>query len=180
MLRECLEGVLTMISVLWRQIEALGVRVLGWVGFPPIVARQLIRFGVVGICAASTYIFTTALIVEVFGQSIVTSAIIAFFFGGLVSYAGNAVWSFEARPTLGNAARFSTVQSIGMLINIVIALIGERIDAGYLAVTLTVQIVVPAFNFICHRLVTFARRASSDAARQDSMLTEKRLPSQKP
>lgn len=148
-------------SELWRRIEALGTSILGWVGFPPVMARQLIRFGITGVSAASVYVSTTALLVEKFGQSILVSTVIAFFIGGAVSYVGNALWSFEARPTLSNAARFTAVQGAGLVINIIVASISENTGIGYLIVTFTVVAAVPVFNFVCHRLITFAVRAAS-------------------
>lgn len=145
-----------MIGALWHKSETFGVRVLAWFGCSAAMARQLIRFGVVGVCAAAVYVCTMALVVEAIGWSMVTGAVVAFVAGTAVSYAGNALWSFQARLTLGNAARFTTVTAAGMLVNVAIAWIGESLGAGYLFVSLAVMMVVPLFNFAGHHLVTFA------------------------
>lgn len=144
-----------MIAALWLKAETLGVKILGWFGLPPALARQLIRFGVVGVCAAAVYVGTMALVVDVLGRSIVSGAVVAFVAGTVVSYAGNALWSFEARLTLGNAARFTAITVAGLVLNIAIAWAGERLGAGYLLVSLIVMVTVPIFNFVGHRLVTF-------------------------
>lgn len=145
-----------MIGALWHKSETVGVRILAWFGCSAAMARQVIRFGIVGVCAATVYVCTMALAVEAIGWSIVTGAVVAFVAGTAVSYAGNALWSFQAKLTLDNAARFLAVTAAGMLINVTIAWIGERLGAGYLLVSLTVMVVVPMFNFAGHRLVTFA------------------------
>jgi putative flippase GtrA len=144
-----------MIGSLWRQSEDFGSRVLVWFGCSAVTARQLIRFGVVGICAASVYVCAMALVVDAIGWSIVTGAVIAFVAGTAVSYAGNALWNFQTRLTPGNAVRFLAVTAAGMLVNVAIAWLGESLGAGYLLVSLMVMVVVPLFNFVGHRLVTF-------------------------
>lgn len=145
-----------MIGTLWHKSETFGVRVLAWFGCPAALASQMIRFGIVGVCAATVYVCTMALAVEAIGWSIVTAAVVAFIAGTAVSYAGNALWSFQAKLTLANAARFLAVTAAGMFVNVAIAWIGERLGAGYLLVSLTVMVVVPVFNFAGHRLVTFS------------------------
>jgi putative flippase GtrA len=159
-----LKSSLKAMAVAWHSAEAFGIRILGWVGFSPVTARQLIRFGVVGVCAAAVYVGVTALLVERLGQSILVGTVVAFVVGSAVSYAGNALWSFEAQPTPGNAASFAAVVLAGLLVNALIALTGEHLGVGYLVVNFTVLIVVPAFNFVGHRLVTFALRTTKPGA----------------
>lgn len=146
-----------MIKRLWAEIEALGHVVLGPLGFSATTRRQIIRFCVVGAFSVGTYVAVMSLLVVTFKTSIVTGSVFAFVIGTSVSYVGNALWSFDARPSPGNATRFLAVTSLGMLINIAIAWAGQRMGVGHLLVSAVVIVVVPTFNFIGHRLVTFAR-----------------------
>ena len=68
----------------------------------------------------------------------------------------NAHWSFGSRPTAAGT-RFFAVNTVGLLLNLVIALARERLGSHYLLISLAVLIVVPMFNFAGHRLITFAR-----------------------
>jgi len=143
--------------VLWDRLEGLGVRILGSLGLSAALARQLIRFFVVGAAAALTYLAVMALVVDGFGGRVLLGAFLAFVLATLVSFAGNALWSFGARPTAARAAMFFAVNTAGLLFNLLIAWTLERMGVHYLLISLTVLIVVPLFNFAGHRLITFAR-----------------------
>lgn len=141
----------------WRWLEGLGVRVLGWFGLSAGTATQLIRFVLVGLLAAVAYVAVMALVVDGLGGRVLLAAFLAFVFATFVSFVGNALWSFGARPTAANAARFFIVNTVGLLLNLLIAWAMERAGVHYLLISLTVLIVVPLFNFAGHRLITFAR-----------------------
>jgi putative flippase GtrA len=147
------------ILALWTWGENLGVRILGWFGCSPALARQMIRFGFVGVWASATYIGMMALMCDVLGTSIVFAAFCAFVVATAMSFAGNALWTFGAQPTAGNAAKFLTVTLMGLVLNLSIAWVMERMGAGYLMVSLVILLTVPLFNFIGHRLVTFGGRS---------------------
>lgn len=146
-----------MIKRLWHRFEELGVAFLGLLGVSTTTARQIVRFCVVGVFSVGTYVAVMSLMVDVLGTSIVIGSIFAFIIGTSVSYAGNAVWSFDARPSTRNATRFFVVVFLGMLLNMAIAWIGQRIGVSHLVVSAVVIVMVPTFNFIGHRLVTFSR-----------------------
>ena len=145
---------------LWSGAERFGVCLLGLAGISIITSKQLIRFGVVGICAATTYVAAMATMVGSFEQSIVLSTACAFIIGTSVSYTGNALWSFNAKLSRGNAFRFFAVTSLGFLLNIVIAWSLERLGLHYLEITAIALVVVPLFNFTGHRIVTFRTRGT--------------------
>ena len=81
----------------------------------------------------------------------------AFVIATAVSFVGNALWSFGARPTPGKAAWFFAINTIGLFLNMLIAWALERAHVHYLLISLTVLVVVPMFNFAGHRLFTFSR-----------------------
>jgi putative flippase GtrA len=145
------------LNALWGWLERLGVRILGWFGLAPDLARQLIRFFVVGVVAAIAYVAVMALVVDGLGGRVLWGAFFAFVFATLVSFVGNALWSFGARLTTGKAAMFFAVNTAGLGLNMLIAWLLERAGVHYLLISLTVLIVVPLFNFAGHRLITFAR-----------------------
>lgn len=136
----------------------MGVRILGAFGVSANTATQLVRFLLVGLLAAVAYLAVMALVVDGLGGRVLWAAFLAFVFATLVSFVGNALWSFGARPTAANAARFFIVNTVGLLLNLLIAWAMERAGVHYLLISLTVLIVVPLFNFAGHRLITFAPR----------------------
>jgi putative flippase GtrA len=142
---------------LWNWLEGLGVRILGWVGLSAETARQLIRFFAVGGGAAATYVAVMAIVVDGFGGRVLLGAFLAFLIATLVSFVGNALWSFGARLTPAKAAMFFAVNTVGLCLNMLIAWLLERAGVHYLLISLTVLVVVPLFNFAGHRLITFAR-----------------------
>ena len=135
------------------------MRLLGWVGMAPDLARQLIRFGVVGLGATAAYVGVMALMVDLLGRSILLGAFCAFVVATAVSYVGNALWSFGGALTASTAIKFWLITTIGLCLNLAIAWVLERMGAHYLVVSLVIVIVVPLFNFIGHRLVTFGGRS---------------------
>lgn len=143
--------------VVWNWLEGLGVRILGGFGLSAPLARQLIRFFAVGGLAALTYVAVMAIVVDGFGGRVLLGAFLAFVIATLVSFVGNALWSFGARLTTTKAAMFFTVNTVGLGLNMLIAWLLERAGVHYLLISLTVLIVVPLFNFAGHRLITFAR-----------------------
>jgi putative flippase GtrA len=145
------------VAGLWQWAEGLGMRVLSCLGLAPDLARQLIRFGIVGLVAAATYVGVMALVAGLLGQSILLGAFCAFVVATAVSCVGNALWSFGVALTASTAIKFWLITTIGLCLNLAIAGILERLGAHYLVVSLVILIVVPLFNFAGHRLVTFGR-----------------------
>ena len=141
----------------WRWLEGLGVRILGWVGLSAATATQLIRFVLVGLVAAVTYVAVMTLVVSGLHGTVLLGAFCAFILATAVSFIGNAIWSFGARPTAASAARFFMVNTVGLALNMLIAWVLERMGVHYLLISLAVLVIVPLFNFAGHRLVTFAR-----------------------
>ena len=144
---------------LWRWLEGLGVAILGWVGLSATTATQFIRFVLVGLVAAVAYVAVMAIVVDGFGGRVLLGAFLAFVLATFVSFLGNALWSFGARPTAGKAAMFFVVNGVGLVLNMLIAWLMERAGVHYLLISLTVLIVVPMFNFAGHRLITFSARS---------------------
>jgi putative flippase GtrA len=141
----------------WHWLEGIGVTILGWFGMAPVLARQLIRFVTVGLFAGVVYVGIMALMIDGMGTGVLVAAFFAFVIGTAVSFLGNALWSFEARPTADKAAMFFVINTTGLCLNMLIAWLMERAGIHYLLISLAVLIIVPLFNFAGHRLFTFSR-----------------------
>ncbi len=144
-------------SAWWLTLERLVVRLLTWLGMAKDLARQLLRFVVVGIIAAIVYVAIMALIVGGLGGTVLVAAFFAFVIGTAVSFIGNALWSFGVKPTTSNVAWFFAINTAGLCLNMLIAWVMEWAGVHYLLISLTVLVVVPMFNFAGHRLFTFSR-----------------------
>jgi putative flippase GtrA len=140
----------------WRRLEALAVALLGIVGFSPELARQLIRFIAVGLVAAAVYVAVMAVMVEGLRAGVLVAAFFAFVIATVVSFFGNALWSFGKQPTPGKALWFFAINTTGLGLNMLIAWALERAGAHWLLISLTVLVVVPLFNFAGHRIYTFS------------------------
>jgi putative flippase GtrA len=140
-----------------KELEALCIRMLGWAGLSETTARQLIRFVLVGLVAAAVYVAVMWLVVDKLGGRVLRGAFFAFVIATSVSFLGNALWSFDSRPTANKAAWFFAINTAGLGLNMLIAWLLERAGVHWLLISLTVLVVVPMFNFAGHRLITFAR-----------------------
>ena len=105
--------------------------------------------------AALVYVGIMALLIDGFGRGVLVAAFFAFVIGTAVSFLGNALWSFEARPTADRAVMFFAINTTGLGLNMLIAWLMERAGIHYLLISLTVLVVVPMFNFAGHRIFTF-------------------------
>jgi putative flippase GtrA len=141
----------------WQWLETLGVQILARFGLSLTTATQLIRFVLVGFVAGIVYLAIMAVVIDGFGAPVLLGAFLAFVIGTAMSFVGNALWSFGSRPTGGKAVWFFVINTIGLCLNMLIAWALERMNVHYLMIGLTVLIVVPMFNFVGHRLITFGR-----------------------
>lgn len=123
--------------------------------------RAIIFLGV-GIVSSLVYLATMSAAVELFGLSVPVAALLAFLTGTAVSYAGNTWLTFQAKSDAGTLTRFLIVVGIGMGLNQIIAYGLDRLGAHYLAIWLTVFIVIPAINFVGHSLFTYRERPVGD------------------
>ena len=144
-------------AALWLRLEAIALIVLGWLGVPAEMGRQLVRFIAVGLVAALAYVAVMAVMIDGIGARVLPAAFCAFVLATLVSFYGNALWSFGNKPTPGKAMWFFAVNTVGLILNMLIAWGLERAGVHYLLISLTVLVVVPLFNFAGHRLFTFSR-----------------------
>ncbi len=116
---------------------------------------RLARFVLVGIVTAAAYTAALALAMEILHADLLWAAVAAFAVGTVTSYVGNSLLTFRTRMTRANARRFLAVVLAGLGLNQLIAWTVETAGLNYLFLPLAVFVVVPAFNYIGHRLYSF-------------------------
>jgi len=89
------------------------------------------------------------------GLTILTSALIAFCTGTIISYIGNTLVTFRVPMSRTSFIKFSVVVLIGLGINQAIAYGLSQLGAHYILIAITVFIVVPIINFAGHSLFTY-------------------------
>jgi putative flippase GtrA len=128
------------------------------------LARQIFRFGVVGVAATVTHVAVAVTLIERVGTPVLAGNGLAFLVAVFVSYFGHHSWTF-ARDGFHDRhlPRFVTISLIGLALNQ--AIIFALVTLGglpYLVGVLVVVSVVPALTFVLSRswaFVEFRSRA---------------------
>lgn len=120
-------------------------------------ARRLVAFGVVGFASFCVYLALVALCVEA-GLMQVAGALVGFVGGTIVSFFGNCRFVFRTSPSAVVGGRFAATTAAGFGLNLALAWALTAMGFHYALMTLIIFIVVPGFNYIGHRLWTFADR----------------------
>lgn len=86
---------------------------------PRALIRELLQFGLIGLCAASVHFGIVVFLVEINHLQPLLANVVAFIFAFQVSYWGNRYWTFGASNTLHRVAlpRLFLVCSIGFMAN---------------------------------------------------------------
>lgn len=119
--------------------------------------RQVIRYGFVGILSTFAYMAIAMLLVYFFDTSLLVANIYAAFVPMLISYFGNAVWSFETRSEMRTFGKFCCVA----LFTLVVMVVGSRwiSQAGlppYLGIVI-IGVSLPVVSFLLQKLWVFER-----------------------
>lgn len=128
------------------------------------LSRQLLRFGIIGVCATITHAVALFLGVEVLGLSPVPANGAAFSLAVLVTFFGQSLWVFENLSFSGRrVTRFCLVAFTGLAANIAImALTVGTLNLHYWIGFSAVITVVPAVTFVVSKLWVF-RSSSPDS-----------------
>jgi putative flippase GtrA len=117
--------------------------------------RRLFWFGVTGIAAFTAYSAAMWVITSWGGLGQVPGAFVGFIVGTIVSYIGNLRLVFEKKPAVRNAVTFWIVTLFGLVVNVTLAYLLERLAFRPLSTVVIIFVTVPIFNYIGHRLWTF-------------------------
>jgi putative flippase GtrA len=120
--------------------------------------QQLIRFGIIGVCAASTHFLLLVFWVEVGKLQPLIANIIAFLIAFQVSYWGHRGWTFSGTTTTHRVAlpRLFLVCGVGFIANEGLYYIFlEILDLPYQLALIIVLAILPIANFILGKLWVF-------------------------
>ena len=123
--------------------------------------RRFARYIVVGLASTGTYFAVFVAMIELGGTAVWLAACGAFAAGTLLSYLGNALWTFGQRTSSASAARFLTVVAASFTVNLVIAAVLDALGVHYLIIFCVEAVALTLMNYAGHMLWTFAPRAGT-------------------
>lgn len=116
-----------------------------------LLGRRWLRFCIVGGAASLTYYFSGLFFVSLLGLPVLAGNALAFLAGFVVSYLGQALWTFQAQASHRTMLpRFAATQALGLGLNS--ALIWLLMHAGMsyeVAMWVAIAAVPVAVYFIC-------------------------------
>ena len=114
----------------------LARRVLGW---------RVARFALVGGAASLSYAILGLLFVQALAAPPVAGNALAYALSFIVSYAGQAMWTFRAGASHGRSLpRFAVAQSIGLAVNTAVVWLGLGLGLPYPLAMLAALLGAPA------------------------------------
>jgi putative flippase GtrA len=119
--------------------------------------KRLAAFGAVGFASFCVYLALVAVCVGA-GLGQIAGALVGFVGGTIVSFFGNCRFVFRAPPTTVAGGRFLATTMAGFALNLALAWTLTTLGFHYALMTLVIFLVVPGFNYVGHRLWTFADR----------------------
>ncbi len=131
------------------------------------LARQAIRFAVVGGGATMTHVAVALALTDAAGLRPFTANLGAFLVALLVSYFGNHAWTFAASG--GHARhfpRFAAVAVPALFLNqAIVHVIVDRLGFDFRFALFLVVLIVPALSLVLNRVWVFSRPRHSAPAR---------------
>lgn len=116
---------------------------------------RLARYIAVGLASTGTYFVVFAGLIEAFGTAVWLAASAAFMAGTVVSYLGNALWTFGQKTSAQSAVRFMSVIGTTFLVNLAIAAGLAAVATPYPVIFAVEVVVLTTLNFIGHTLWSF-------------------------
>lgn len=125
------------------------------------IARQAMRYAVVGALGAGVHLALMALGVERLGLAPLWAAALGFGGAVVVSYGLNHRWTFASERAHGESFwRFVVVSVLGLAVNTgLLYVLVHRLGWWYFGAQLALIGVLPALNFLLNRHWTFAEPA---------------------
>lgn len=116
---------------------------------------QALKFLLVGLVSSTFYAGSTMLLTEFRILGPVPSSVVGFVLGTLASWLLNSLWTFSARLHGVLLLRFVIVTLMGLGLNVLIMKSVNRMGIDYRLGLFCVLVIVPVFNFCCHRWWTY-------------------------
>ena len=116
-----------------------------------LLARRWVRFGLVGGAATLVYYFCGLGLAAIPGMPVLAGNAVAYLVGFVVSYLGQALWTFEARGAHRRMLpRFAATQAVGLGLNSGIIWLLMRAGVSYaVAMWVAIAAVPVAVYLIC-------------------------------
>ncbi|WP_165079303.1 MULTISPECIES: GtrA family protein [unclassified Desulfovibrio] len=116
-----------------------------------LLARRWMRFCIVGGTASLVYYFSGLFFVSLLGLPVLAGNALAFLAGFVVSYLGQALWTFQAQASHRTMLpRFAATQGVGLVLNSALIWVFMRAGLGYpVAMWAAIAAVPVAVYFIC-------------------------------
>lgn len=118
--------------------------------------RRVVRFGIVGAAVTSAHFLIALTLIHGAGVPSGPANGWAFLCATAISYAVNALWSFETRLAVSGLAKFLTISAVGFSISWAIGHMAEAANFSPIFGVLLVALAVPPITFAGHFLWTFA------------------------
>lgn len=128
------------------------------------VARQLLRFAVVGVLLTIVHVVVCILLIEIAGAGSVSANAVAFVVATLLGYVVNTRWSFASPLSRRAFQRYAVVAGSGFVLTVAISALIARLGLPYGAAITLIVTVVPLLSFGLHRFWTY-RNADEQGAR---------------
>ncbi len=136
---------------------ALGAALRATAGRP--LARQFLRFLLVGGAATALHYAVMIALVEAVGVAAPAAAAAGFLAGAVVSYLANRAFTFQSEADLGAGLfRYAMVMGVGLLLNVALVWGLTGLGASYLLAQIAATGLVLFWNFFAARAFVFEGR----------------------
>ena len=118
---------------------------------------QLLRFSFVGVLATLVHVTVAFFLLKALDFPLVFANIGAFFTAFIVSYFGNALWSFEIHSEMRSLMKFCVASAVNL--SIIVLISSWTAQAGLPPYTgiLAVALVIPLVGFLLQKMWVFNR-----------------------
>lgn len=129
-----------------------------------IVGQRWIRFGLVGGVATLSYFLLGLLFVQICRLPLLFGNALAYAISFVVSYAGQRIWTFQARGSHAvMLPKFAAAQLLGLGLNSLIVAALNRLGVSYWLSMIAAIAIVPVFVFLICKYWVFKSREDSNA-----------------
>lgn len=117
----------------------------------------MLRFCIVGSCALIVYLLVGFWLLNGVGLTLMAANIVAFFPSLMVSYLGQALWSFEASNEISSLLKFLVLGVIALATTILISYSVTESDIPDSFGILITAVVIPIISFVVQKLWVFQK-----------------------
>ena len=119
--------------------------------------KQFLRFCVVGVASTSAYLIASTILLVGFDKSLIVANLGGFFAAAIISYLGNALWSFETTGEARSFLKFLVLCAVVFVTSVVISNWVTRTGLPqYYGILLTAGI-IPFISFGLQKLWVFQK-----------------------